>query len=71
MQGRLYCSEEFDVDEIIAIATALEEASNVLAFGARRCPMTIRLAEKIVELARSGERDPLRLRELALRSMLQ
>jgi len=71
MEGGLCCTHEFDVDAIIAVATAFEEASDVLAFAARRYPMLVVLAEKIVELARSGERDPLRLRELALRSMQQ
>jgi len=67
MPIRPYLKESsFDPDQITAMSAALEEASRMLAANPRPGLMTDVVAGKIIELARSGERDPAKLSAHAL-----
>ena len=61
----------FGPDEIALAAAALEDALNTLHLADRRNdPATNILAKRIIELATQGERDPIRLKERALETLL-
>jgi hypothetical protein len=62
---RLLKNHAFGPDEIKILTTAYEEVLRTL----RADPATEMIAKKILELAQCGERDPIRLREHAIRSL--
>jgi hypothetical protein len=66
---RLLKNRAFGPDEIKALTTAYEEALRVLRLKDRADPATETIAKKIIELAQRGERDPVRLRERAIRCL--
>jgi hypothetical protein len=53
----------FAPEEIKVLAGAFEDALKALRLVDRNDPMTLIVATKIIELAQSGERDPIRLRD--------
>jgi hypothetical protein len=59
----------FGPDEIKVLTTAYEEALRALRLKDRSDPATEMIARRIIELAQRGERDPVRLREHAIRSL--
>jgi hypothetical protein len=66
---RLLKNGVFGPDEIKVLTTAYEEALRALGLKDRSDPATEMIARKIIELAQCGERDPVRLREHAIRSL--
>ena len=66
---RLLQNHAFGPDEIRVLTTAFEEALQSLRLVDRADPATEMVARKIIELAQQGERDPVRLRERAVRSL--
>jgi len=66
---RLLQSHAFGPDEIRVLTTAFEEALQTLRLVDRADPATELVARKIIEFAQQGERDPVRLRERAVRSL--
>ena len=56
----------FGPDEIKQMTTAYEDTLRVLGFADRTDPITEIIAKKIVEVAQTGERDPLRIRARAI-----
>ena len=66
---RLLKNRAFGPDEIEVLTTAYEEALRALRLKDRADPATEMIARKIIELAQCGERDPVRLREHAIRSL--
>jgi hypothetical protein len=58
---RLLQNSAFGPEEIACMTTAYEEALRVLGLTDRADPMTEILAKKIVEIAQTGERDPMRI----------
>jgi hypothetical protein len=66
---RLLKNRAFGPDEIKVLTTAYEEALRALGLNHRADPATEMVARKIIELAQCGERDPVRLREHAIRSL--
>jgi hypothetical protein len=60
--------EAFGTDAIAVLAVALEDALRQLRLVNRNDPAATKVAKKIIELARQGERDPIRLREQAVQS---
>ncbi len=64
---RLLQNHAFGPDEIGILTTAFEEALQTLRLVDRTDPATEMVARKIIELAQQGERDPVRLRERALK----
>ena len=65
---RLMQFSAFEPDQIACMKAAYEDALKALQV-TRRNPITDLLAKKIVEAAQTGERDPVRLREAALRDL--
>jgi hypothetical protein len=65
--SRLLKNRAFGPDEIKVLTTAYEEALRALRLKDRSDPATQMIAKKIIELAQRGERDPVRLRERAIR----
>jgi len=63
-----YGQEVFGPDTIAALATALEDALHQLRLTDRNDPAVTMLAKRIIELAKRGERDPIRLCEQAVQS---
>jgi hypothetical protein len=51
------------------LTAAYQEALRTLRLANRSYPTTEIVAKKIIELAQRGERDPVRLRERAIRSL--
>lgn len=66
---RLLKDRAFGPDEIKILTTAYEEVLRTLRLENRTDPATEMIAKKILELAQCGERDPVRLREHAIRSL--
>ena len=64
---RLLEGGAFDDRAIKAMTTAYEGALGELGLADR--PLTELIARKIIEVAKAGERDPERLRELALKDI--
>jgi hypothetical protein len=60
--------EIFGPDTIAVLATALQDALHHLRLLDRNDPAVNKVAKRIIELARQGERDPIRLRERAIES---
>ena len=58
--------EAFGPDAIAVLAVALEDALRQLRLVDRNDPAATMVAKKIIELARRGERNPIRLREQAV-----
>jgi hypothetical protein len=58
---RLLQNSAFGPEEIDRMTIAYEEALRVLGLTDRADPMTEILAKKIVEIAQTGERDPIRI----------
>jgi hypothetical protein len=59
----------FGPEDISRMARAHARARRVLRLHRRDDPLTEIVAKKIIEAARSGERDPVRMEMLALRSI--
>jgi hypothetical protein len=56
----------FDPEAVKALATAFDDACAALNVTDRADPRAMTIAKKIIEHARRGERDPIRLREGAV-----
>jgi hypothetical protein len=65
---RLLQNQAFEPDAIAAMTAAYEEAIRTLGLRDRSDPLTQLVAERIIEFAQRGERDPIRLRQYALSS---
>jgi hypothetical protein len=63
---RLLQNSPFGPDEIARMTSAYEDALLVLGLVDRDDPLTEIVARKIIEIAQTGERDPVRIRTLAL-----
>ncbi|HEV3397625.1 MAG TPA: hypothetical protein VG100_15880 [Xanthobacteraceae bacterium] len=59
----------FDPEEVKSIVAAYEAALARLGLKDRSDPMAEMVAKKTVELAKEGERDPVRLSELIVKSL--
>ena len=66
---RLLENHAFGPDEIRVLTAAFEDTLRKLRLADRNDPATEIVAKKIVELARRGERDPVRLREGAIQAL--
>ena len=56
----------FGPEEIKVLAAAFEDAMRTLRLTDRTDPATDMVARRIIDLARLGERDPVRLRDYAV-----
>jgi len=62
-------AEGFDPDAVKAMMAAFDQACDRLGLERTHDALTERLAKAIVEAARTGEREPDKLRAMALRSL--
>ena len=68
--ARLLQYEAFTPEDIRLLTGVFEDTVNVLRLTDRADSLTIeRAARKIIECAQTGERDPLRLRDYAIKSL--
>jgi hypothetical protein len=65
---RVFKQEVFGPDTVAVLAVALEDTLRQLGLVDRNDPAVTIVAKTIIELARRGERDPVRLREQAIQS---
>jgi hypothetical protein len=63
---RLFQKSAFGPAEVECMATAYEDALRVLRLVDREDPITEIVAKKIIEIAQTGERDPLIIRARAI-----
>src|SRR5262245_63681110 len=66
---RLLRDHAFGPDDIKILGDAFEDALRTLRLVNRDDPATEIVAKKIIELAKQGERDPVRLRQAAVQSI--
>ncbi len=66
---RLLEREAFSPEDISVISFAFEDALKTLGLVDRTDPRTELIARAIIECAQTGERDPIRLRDGALKSL--
>ena len=60
--------EAFGPETIAVLAVAFEDALRQLRLVNRHDPAVTLVAKRIIELAKQGERDPIRLRDQTVRS---
>jgi hypothetical protein len=59
----------FGPEDIRLMGSAFEDALHSLGLVDRDDPATLLVAKEIVRLAKAGERDPIRLRDMALKAI--
>ena len=62
-------SQSFGPEEINVLVAAFEATLQQQGLVNRNDPAALRIAERILALAQDGERDPIRLREGAVKSL--
>ena len=66
---RLLQEHTFDSDAVKAMSTAFEDACRILGLAERTDSLRDFVARKIIECAETGERDPVLLRDCALKAI--
>jgi hypothetical protein len=66
---KLLQQQAFEPEEIKVLSSAFENALRELGLVDRTDPATQLVAKRIIELAQRGERDPIRLREGAVKGI--
>jgi hypothetical protein len=66
---RLLQDGAFDPEAVAAMSAAFEDACRALGLADRIDPLRDMVAQKILDCARTGERDPIRLRDCVLKSL--
>ena len=66
---RLLQHSAFTPEDIHPIATAYEDCLRILKLTNRSDPLTEIIAKAIFEIAQTGVRDPMQIRELALKQI--
>ena len=69
IQQLLKDQQHFGPEDIKVLSSAFEEALRELRLVDRTNPAMQLVARRIIELAQQGERDPIRLREGAIKGM--
>ena len=69
IQQLLKDQQHFGPDEIKVLSSVFEQALRELRLVDRTDPATLLVAKRIIELAQQGERDPIRLREGAVKGI--
>jgi hypothetical protein len=67
--ARFLHGQAFDPDEVKVLTTAFEDTLVALGLIDRTDPATELVAKKIIELAKLGERDPVRLCQGAVKAL--
>lgn len=66
---RLLQRSAFGQEDIDRMAEAYEDALSALRVDNRSDPLAEKIARKIIEVAQTGERDPLQIRKRALKDL--
>jgi hypothetical protein len=66
---RLLQNHSFEPETIMVLAVAYEDTLRSLGLVERTDPLTEIVAQRIIQLAQQGERDPVQLRDCALKSL--
>ena len=66
---RMLENHAFEPEAIKTMTAAYDEVLHTLCLAHRSDPITWIVAEKVIQFAQRGERNPVRLRELALESL--
>jgi len=66
---RMLQNHAFEPEAIMTMTAAYDEVLHKLCLAHRSDPITWIVAEKVIHFAQRGERDAVRLRELALESL--
>jgi hypothetical protein len=66
---RMLQNHAFEPEAIMIMTAAYDEVLHTLCLAHRSDPITWIVADKVIQFAQSGERNPVRLRELALESL--
>jgi len=66
---RLLQNHAFEPEAIMTMTAAYDQVLHTLCLAHRSDPITWIVAEKVIQFAQRGERDPVRWRELALESL--
>jgi hypothetical protein len=66
---RIFQTIAFEPEAIATMSAAYEEALRVLQLANRQDPITELVARKVIEVAGTGERDPLKICEQTLRGL--
>jgi hypothetical protein len=65
---RMLQTEAFNPEEVEMLSECFEGVLKDLSLSSRTDPITTLVAERVIEFAKWGERDPVRLRERVLQS---
>jgi hypothetical protein len=60
----------FEPDEVVMLGDVFEDVLKVLGLADRQDPLTAAVAQKVIELATSGVRDPERLKRLTVQAFV-
>src|SRR5207249_5899667 len=63
---RLVTTGTFEPEQVAILGEVFEDVLQTLGLVDRQDPLTEMVARKVIELAQTGERDPVRLRQLTL-----
>jgi hypothetical protein len=66
---RIFQTMAFEPEEIEVMSAAYEDALSALRLANRQDPIIELVARKIIQVARSGVRDPTQIREQALKEL--
>jgi hypothetical protein len=66
---RLLQNSVFGPEEVARLATAYEQALKTLRLADRNDPVSELVARKIIDIARTGETDPVRISMLAIEAL--
>ena len=69
MPYSVFADAGLESDAVIAVLVAFERVREALGLADRTDPLTMIVANKLIELAKAGERDPQRLYELTLQAI--
>jgi hypothetical protein len=65
---RMLQAQAFDPEVVEMLSECFERVLKDLSLSSRTDPITTLVAERVIECAKSGERDPVRLRQRVLQS---
>jgi hypothetical protein len=66
---RLLEKEMFEPEEVALMGNVFEDVLETLGLVDREDPVTTLVAQKVIELAHTGVRDPIRLKQLTLEAL--
>ena len=59
----------FEPEEVVMLGRVFEEVLQTMGLVDRQDPLTITIAQNIIEIAKAGVRDPIRLKALTIQAL--